>query len=241
MRKCPPRSIDWLRRWNSRSCLIERRRPAFFVQSRNFSPGLQQIHRYRTVKRDSSGLGPARWRANTRLARIFTAGGRGGNETELFKADLDCPTHRAFPRPLRLARPRTPGGGTHVVASKTRRLPRGQVIRIFPVECLPQPLQFKNQRGALRSDVVAAGLGGRAPRGLVIMLCTSFMLCTLSRHHHQIFGPHDCAPSATGARFFFNALAATAGGCFAAAVCPFAVRTRANISSDGPNAIALPS
>jgi hypothetical protein len=175
------------------------------------------------------------------LARIFDAAGRAGNEPELFKADLDGPTHRAFPRSLRLARPLTPGGGTHVVASKTRRLPRGQVIRIILVECLPQALQFKNQRGALRSDVVAAGLGGRTPRGLVIMWRTSFMLCTLSRHHHQIFGPHDCAPSATGARRTTFALGATAGGCFAAAVCPFAVRTRANISSDGPNAIALPS
>src|SRR5712664_1504576 len=166
-------------------------------------------------------------------------GRRGGDESELFKADLDCPTHRAFPRSLRLARPLTPGGGTHVVASKTRRLPRGQVIRIILVECLPQPLQFKNQRGALRSDVVAAGLGGRAPRGLVIMLRALFMLRTFSRHHDRTVGPHDGTPS--GARRTTLALGATAAGCFAAAVCPFAVRTRANISSDGPNAIALPS
>ncbi|HVD82739.1 MAG TPA: hypothetical protein VNC42_00720, partial [Bradyrhizobium sp.] len=96
-------------------------------------------------------------------------------------------------------------------------MPRGQVIRIFLVECLPQALQFKNQRGALRSDAFAARLGGRAPRGLVIVSRAFLMWRTFSRRHDRTVGPHDGTPSATGARRTTFALGATAGGCFAAA------------------------
>jgi hypothetical protein len=53
-----------------------------------------------------------------------------------------------------------------------------RVIRGFGIERLPQALQFKNQRGALRPDALAARLAGRALRGGVVMLRA------FSRPHH---------------------------------------------------------
>jgi hypothetical protein len=108
--------------------------------------------------------------------RIFaSAPSRGGGvEPELFETDVDGLPHLAFLLPLWLARSLTPGR-TRVAASRITRLRRRvSVIHILALESVPETLQLKNQRGALRSDSVAARLAYRAPCVRIVIAYSVF-------------------------------------------------------------------
>jgi len=91
-----------------------------------------------------------------------------GRESELLEADLDRPSHLAFLRSPRLARPLT-YGRTQILTRETTWLQCRYVIGVFLRERLPESLQFKNERCALRTDSVAARLASPAPLGFVVI------------------------------------------------------------------------
>jgi hypothetical protein len=123
-------------------------------------------------------------------------------------------------------------------------LRRVRRIAVFQLERLPQPLQLENQRRTLRPDRVVMGFTDPARRAPAVM-------------RYAVSASHGSTLSTIGARRAVLRSGATAGcraaaGCLAAAGsfvtagplavdCPVAVRTRANISSHGPNAMDLPS
>ena len=143
------------------------------------------------------------------------------------KPGVQHPSHFAFWRPLRPGRTRTPHGRTWAVMRRTARCRRIRVTKIFPLECLPQPLQFEDQRRALRSDALTVQSADPAPR-------RSFLVMPMVDNFH------DGTLSASDVRWAAFAAAGDAD-CLAAAAWPVTLRTRANTSSHGPNAIILPS
>src|SRR3974390_2532925 len=145
----------------------------------------------------------ARGRGGSRLASMFASGsgwaggllvcrfaptrGRGGGgQSQLLQADIDGPPHFAFAPPLWLARSR-PRGRTQGLTSGTTRLRRGRGVGGFPLQRLPEPLQFKNQRSTLRPDRVVMGLPDPAWRAAAVMRCT-------------VSPPHGATLSTIGAR-----------------------------------------
>jgi hypothetical protein len=100
------------------------------------------------------------------------------------------------------------------------------VVEILQLQGPAKPLQFKDQRRALRPDRSVVQWAGPARRHCLVLVRT-------------IYDLHDGAPSAS-----FCGWLAFADGCagrLAAAAWLLTLRTRANTSSLGPNAIALPS
>ncbi len=91
-------------------------------------------------------------------------------KSELLKADVNGPPHPAFLLPLWLTHSLAPGR-TQVVASRTTHLRSMRVVYVFELERMPEALQFKDQRGALRPDCLAARLRARSRCGPVVMLC----------------------------------------------------------------------
>ena len=63
-------------------------------------------------------------------------------------------SYLAFLLPLRPDRPPT-RGGMWVVGSQMTRLRWMRFMQVFALERMPETLQFKNQRGALRSHTLA--------------------------------------------------------------------------------------
>jgi hypothetical protein len=86
----------------------------------------------------------------------------------LLEADLDRPSHFAFPRPLRLSHPLT-CGRTQILTRETTWLQCRHIVGVFLRERLPESLQFENERCALRTDSVAARLASPAPLGFVVI------------------------------------------------------------------------
>ena len=93
-----------------------------------------------------------RWR---RLGPASSRGWRGGRESQLLQADIERSSHLAPALPLARSRPRR---WTLGLAGGTTRLRRVRLIRLLVLEGLPEALQFKNQRRALRPDSVILGL-----------------------------------------------------------------------------------
>ena len=146
-----------------------------------------------------------------------------GLEAEGPEPRIQHASHFAFSPPLRAGR--TPPRGALAVMRRTAWLWRIRVVQIFALEGLPQALQFEDQRRALRPDALAFRSTGLAPRRSFIGV-------------HGVEDFHDGTVSASEGRG--SAFACGACGCGPAAL-PLALRTRANTSSRGPNAIALPS
>jgi hypothetical protein len=94
---------------------------------------------------------------------------RRGRESELLEADLDRPSHLAFPRPLRLARPLT-CGRPQILTREATWLQWRHVVGVLLCERLPQSLQFKNQRRALWADSIAVRLASPALLGFGVIL-----------------------------------------------------------------------
>jgi hypothetical protein len=91
----------------------------------------------------------------------------GRIESKLDKTDIDRPPYFAFPtlpEPRALACP-----GTSIVATRTTFLPR-HIIDVWAIEPAAKPLQFKNERGALRSSAAGARLADPALLVIVVGL-----------------------------------------------------------------------
>ena len=142
-------------------------------------------------------------------------------ESKRRQAGIEHPAHFAFRRRLR------PRGPTLAIACRTARWLPGQLIDIFPLECLSKPLQFKNQRRALRSDArIVRSTDPVRRRCFVVLRMIDYL--------------HEATLSVSAARWSTFADGGDAA-CRAAAAWPVALRTRAKTSSLGPNAITLPS
>ena len=139
---------------------------------------------------------------------------------------IQHPSHLAFLfRPLRPGLARTPRARTWFVIRRAAKR-RPLVLLIVVLESLPQSLQFEDQRLALRRrDVLIRPAGPVARHSFIGM--------------HVIKTLHDETLSAIDARC--SALACGGGCGDPGAPLPPALRTRANTSALGPNAIALPS
>jgi hypothetical protein len=94
-------------------------------------------------------------------------------ESELDKTDIDRPPYLAFPtlpEPRALART-----GASIIATRTTFLPR-HIIDVWSIEPAAKPLQFKNERGALRSDAAGARLSDPA---LLVIVIRPYSVVTL--------------------------------------------------------------
>ena len=139
------------------------------------------------------------------------------------------PSHASSTRPIlpffRTLRPRlarTPARRTLAVRGRASRLLPARFGLIFALEGLPQPLQFEDQRRALRPGAVAIRFVYPQSRRSFVGV-------------HGVDDLHDETLSASDGRG--SAFACGGGG----SVLPFAALTRANTSALGPNAISLPS
>jgi len=145
-------------------------------------------------------------------------------EAEWPEPRIQHPSHLAFF--LRTFRPRrarrTPAWLALAIRRRASRLRSGRFGSIFVLEGLPQPLQFEDQRLALRPCGIAIGFGHPQSRRSFVGV-------------HGVDHLHDGILSASDARG--SAFACGGAGC----VLPFAALTRANTSALGPNAINLPS
>ena len=156
------------------------------IRSVAIRPGLRQVHQERVIGHDRPAR-PARRRGG-RLARyLVPARGRlGGLEPELLETDVDRPLHLAFLHALRSARWRTPIA-CGAIARRAPRLFRARRRRVFVFERAPKPLQFENQRSALRSQSVPGRISRPPPHGSIEMLCI-------------LSAPHGQTPSVNAAR-----------------------------------------
>src|SRR5215217_3522496 len=135
---------------------------------------------------------------------------------------IQHPSHLAFLfRPLRPGLARTPRARTRfVIGRAAKRWP------IVVLESLPQSLQFEDQSLALR-------------RRDILIRPADPVACSPFVGIHVIKTLHDGTLSAIDARC--SALACGGGCGVPGGPLPPALRTRANTSALGPNAIALPS
>ena len=153
--------------------------------------------------------------------RCIAIGGIG-LEAERPEPRIQHPPHLAFFPTFRPRLARTLARRTLAVRGRASRLRPVRFGLIFAFEGLPQPLQFEDQRRALRP-------GGIAIRFVHPQSRRSFVGV------HGVDDLHDETLSASDGR----GSAFACGG--AGSVLPFAALTRANTSALGPNAINLPS
>jgi len=170
-----------------------------------------------------SGCGMRPRRSMRRWRRLRTASDRFRCvriQSERAEANLDHAAHAALFPPLRRAAA-LPASGLAAILRRSSRRRRVRLIPLVALEGLAQPLQFQDQRLALRADIAR-------PR-------------TVRTVEHVVMGfaitSHDAAPSSEAARR--TTFGAAAPRC--AATCWPAALTRANTSSQRPKAIALPS
>jgi hypothetical protein len=110
-------------------------------------------------------------------------------KSERCKPSIQHPPHLAFRWPLRFGRALPRGWWTLIAARRTARLWRTMLrrmplVEILQLECPAKPLQFKDQRRALRPDSPVIGYDGPARRHYVVVVWT-------------IYNPHDGTPSAS--------------------------------------------
>jgi hypothetical protein len=91
------------------------------------------------------------------LGRRFASplGRSGGRKSQLLQADIERSSHLALALPLARSLPRS---RTQTLARGTAGFRRVRLIRFFLLEGLAKPLQFKDQRCALRPDSVILGI-----------------------------------------------------------------------------------
>ena len=104
-------------------------------------------------------------------------------KSERSKTRIQHPPHLAFRWQLRFGRALA-RGWTMIAARRTTRLRRMRVVEIVQLECPAKPLQFKDQRRALRPDSPVIGYDGPARRHYFVVVWT-------------IYNPHDGTPSAS--------------------------------------------
>jgi hypothetical protein len=104
-------------------------------------------------------------------------------KSERCKTRIQHPPHLAFRWPLRFGRALA-RGWTMIAVRRTTRLRRMRVVEILQLECPAKPLQFKDQRRALRPDSPVIGYDGPARRHYFVVVWT-------------IYNPHDGTPSAS--------------------------------------------
>jgi hypothetical protein len=109
-------------------------------------------------------------------------------KSERSKTRIQHPPHLAFRRPLRFGRALA-RGRTMIATRRTTRLwlmmlRRMPLVEILQLECPAKPLQFEDQRRALRPDSPVIGYGGPAR-------CHHFVVVW------TIHNPHDETPSAS--------------------------------------------
>ena len=232
---------------------LDARRQPCVVDRQNLGPRPRHVHERRIVGRDDrtarlpfipprivcrsiacrAARAARRWRGHElRLTRAASAArrrrlgienlGLGSEGAE----PIQHPSHLAFLfRPLRPGLARTPPALTWFVIRRAAKR-RPLVLLIVVLEGLPQSLQFEDQRLALRRrDILIRSPDPAAHNSFIGM--------------HVIKTLHDETLSASDGRC--SALACGGGCGDPGGPLPPALRTRANTSALGPNAIALPS
>ena len=157
---------------------------------------------------------------------VFACNRGNATQPELIQTDVYGATEFAFLLLVGLAR--TCGRAqTSVIGFGIPPILSTQLFDVFSIQLMPKTSQFENQGRALWSGSIAAAVVDRAAADAVGSSCS-------------LLRSHPLTLSAIGARRVAPTFGGDAG-CVRAAPSAAALLTRANMSWERPNAIALPS